>query len=652
MYELYVNNEKKYFSKLNFSDFLDFSRPGKFEAYLPSIANVSLGSSIEIKRNGSTIFKGIVENIGKTISESGVETRLEGRDLKYKLITRVTDRDVYVNTDPKNIIQNVLNAWKPLYVPQRRIVLFPSDDSYTFKNYPDKNYGDIETAIASTWNYLGYYPYWQDDHHDSYIKFDLSKLTGAIISSAYLKLYVVQTANSYASCLMRRCLSDWSEETLTFNNAPAGSSDYISVDQTQGGLISINVTGNVQSFLNNTYPNHGWVFHLYEYVSPKQYWVWKTKDSKDYNDRPRLAITRTESNLSDVTASHNDSDAPLAYDGNTNTYWDSKASQATGMWIKLDLGALYNIGKIRIIQRSDGYARSWKLEVSVDDTNWTQVGSSTSETRAVFTVAFPSGNYRYIKFSLTGDYNQANWKVCEIIPMQAESQIIQSDLSNFGQNITFRVDYNSIADVIARICEITGWKAWIGLDGKLYYKLRKGSDRTSDFRFEVGKNCFMLEHEINIRDLANVIIVLAHGKGYDQLRAILIDHSSISKYGRWDKVFRISDIVDQNALVLFACELQDALSDPIKRIVISTSDEYAGDLQSGDDVWLKANEFGIDQAFTIQSITRKIDNNGIEVLLELANFQLDPSIVFSRLSHDFYALASVSSSLTARNQAE
>jgi hypothetical protein len=69
--------------------------------------------------------------------------------------------------------------------------------------------------------------------------------------------------------------------------------------------------------------------------------------------------------------------AANAVDGNTGTRWSSAASDP--QWLSVDLGATFTISQITL-QWETAYGRSFQLQTSTDNTNWTTVYSTTTGT--------------------------------------------------------------------------------------------------------------------------------------------------------------------------------------------------------------------------------------------------------------------------------
>jgi hypothetical protein len=63
-----------------------------------------------------------------------------------------------------------------------------------------------------------------------------------------------------------------------------------------------------------------------------------------------------------------------AFDGNSTTRWSSKYFGYDDSWIYVDLGEQQTIGSIRLVwENADVYGKKYKLQVSDDATNWTDV---------------------------------------------------------------------------------------------------------------------------------------------------------------------------------------------------------------------------------------------------------------------------------------
>lgn len=88
-------------------------------------------------------------------------------------------------------------------------------------------------------------------------------------------------------------------------------------------------------------------------------------------------------------------EAAKAFDGNTSTRWASLEG-ADPQWIYVDLGAGYNIGGVKL-SWEDAYAKSYRIEISQNKTNWMTVYSTTSGNGAADDITFDSTAGRYVR---------------------------------------------------------------------------------------------------------------------------------------------------------------------------------------------------------------------------------------------------------------
>ncbi len=96
-------------------------------------------------------------------------------------------------------------------------------------------------------------------------------------------------------------------------------------------------------------------------------------------------------------------EASHAVDGDTTNWW---SSQVFPQWISVDLGSTYSITKTEVVPYMDR-AYQFKVEVSTDGTNYTQVVNRTGNTTggALIADVFTPVNARYVRLTVTGCYN-------------------------------------------------------------------------------------------------------------------------------------------------------------------------------------------------------------------------------------------------------
>lgn len=99
-----------------------------------------------------------------------------------------------------------------------------------------------------------------------------------------------------------------------------------------------------------------------------------------------------------------------AIDGSTSSYWRSRGSNEE--WLSVDLGSARSVSKLVIDWDGSYYARSYRLEVSVDGVNWTEVYATTNGGSSTQTVEFAAVPVRYARLYCTRS-NYSSYRVSE-----------------------------------------------------------------------------------------------------------------------------------------------------------------------------------------------------------------------------------------------
>lgn len=84
----------------------------------------------------------------------------------------------------------------------------------------------------------------------------------------------------------------------------------------------------------------------------------------------------------------------LAVDGNDNTRWASLYTD--NEWISVDLGKVYSIDKV-LLNWETAYGKQYKIQVSQDGINWTDVYTELNSNGGVDEISFPSTDTRYVR---------------------------------------------------------------------------------------------------------------------------------------------------------------------------------------------------------------------------------------------------------------
>lgn len=113
-------------------------------------------------------------------------------------------------------------------------------------------------------------------------------------------------------------------------------------------------------------------------------------------------------------ASHNAQDVTLAFDGNPETVWDSKAAQEPGMWFQIDLGRILTMDRVRISSPGRGFPLGYKIELSEDGATWHLVAERPKNWTDIDEAFSPSAG-RYLRLEQTGKPSwPATWMISEI----------------------------------------------------------------------------------------------------------------------------------------------------------------------------------------------------------------------------------------------
>ncbi|WP_081756939.1 fibronectin type III domain-containing protein, partial [Gorillibacterium massiliense] len=110
------------------------------------------------------------------------------------------------------------------------------------------------------------------------------------------------------------------------------------------------------------------------------------------------AATNVALNKSVTASSVEDSDkaAVFAVDGNSSTRWSSQYSDP--QWISIDLGTTIAINGV-MLNWEVAYAKSYQIQTSTDNTNWTTVFSTTNGDGGTDNISFNTTNARYVKMN-------------------------------------------------------------------------------------------------------------------------------------------------------------------------------------------------------------------------------------------------------------
>lgn len=84
----------------------------------------------------------------------------------------------------------------------------------------------------------------------------------------------------------------------------------------------------------------------------------------------------------------------MAIDGNASTRWSSSYSDP--QWISVDFGSAINVDGV-MLNWEAAYAKSYQIQLSTDNSNWTTVFSTTTGDGGVDTISFATQSARYVR---------------------------------------------------------------------------------------------------------------------------------------------------------------------------------------------------------------------------------------------------------------
>ena len=674
--EVQVGGKKLPFSELEYTKNIDLAKIDFFQLTLPAyFSQISKGDLVKIYVDGALEFKGYYEEREAIDAGAGGDRHvISGRSVAVKLLNQVTGRELYNGFDPADIIKalnspneryNITNCYYTVYPMER--------DTYVYFCYysgnpnSSKNYGtEIELTIE-VWN--------QVNPSQRRVKRILlkptlpSNISGASIRIGKLWLFKEQYDHwrdgSYGVIGIYRITADWGETTVTWNNQPTHDGTLIASrnwEEAISGWRDWNVKSCVQGWADGSYSNYGW--KIKDSLEKDDAWVWVLHDfdSRESNPllRPYLELVyrKNESPYADASASHNNDYAILACDNSLNTAWETGVNQASGQLWKLDLGSTISLKRLHIFQGSVKYARNWKIEISTNDVNWTQIASDSNSTDPNIAVILATAqNARYIKITLTGSASYG-WAILDVAVFKSTgSEILsQGTIQNYGQTINARFDYQKRLDGMMYIADLLGWNVYATFDESSDYLnfAARGSDVSGTVKFLSGINLLRVRLTDDFIDLVNRVYTLGHGEGGEQLESMAEDSTSISTYGVHEDAFTVKETISQSALDQFASTLIAELKDVPVKLLVTVLDTYSlGSYNPGDQVWIRDDNLGIDGKFRVYEIKRRFAGESEETSLVVGSRLKDLSVfIRSWLAENLRIWADSSQDLNARTQVE
>jgi hypothetical protein len=121
------------------------------------------------------------------------------------------------------------------------------------------------------------------------------------------------------------------------------------------------------------------------------------------------------------TASHLNTSAYLAIDGDGSNRWTTEIARVSGMWYKLDMGKAWGVNSLTLdfVNSPNDYPSGYNLDVSTNGTTWTLVKSATlaevtsAVVNGVLDITFTKVSARYIRLTTT-EAKTGWWSIHEI----------------------------------------------------------------------------------------------------------------------------------------------------------------------------------------------------------------------------------------------
>jgi mono/diheme cytochrome c family protein/glucose/arabinose dehydrogenase len=117
-----------------------------------------------------------------------------------------------------------------------------------------------------------------------------------------------------------------------------------------------------------------------------------------------------------VSASHNSPGATAAIDNDVASRWDTKASQANGMWYQVELPTEVEISSIELDagKSVNDYPRGYQVLLSADGQQWSKPVATGKGAGAVTEIEFPPAKAKFIRITQTGAVNGLFWSIHEM----------------------------------------------------------------------------------------------------------------------------------------------------------------------------------------------------------------------------------------------
>jgi uncharacterized repeat protein (TIGR02543 family) len=132
------------------------------------------------------------------------------------------------------------------------------------------------------------------------------------------------------------------------------------------------------------------------------------------NTDPSMNLAKSK--FTTASSSYSERPPSNAVDGSTGTYWRSDGTVSSSnpvAWIRVDLSAAMPVGRAIIKWKENYYAKSYELQVSNDELDWTKVYRTTAGSSGTQQFTFPQTMARYVQLYHT-ENNKSNYQIYEL----------------------------------------------------------------------------------------------------------------------------------------------------------------------------------------------------------------------------------------------
>jgi hypothetical protein len=508
-----LNGAEKRTHSLRFED--ELLLPFAFDVDFVGGISVSAGDTVEIRKAGTTVFKGIVETKKRAIDVLGIA--VTGIDAGSKKLSRFLTGEIsFDDVEPSQLVR--------------------------FLNIPCQELGAgiIRQGFGSDYDWaMGTYCYVWEQHASEW-KIKGSKQT---VPADFLRAYLVRTpaADSQTnyhmvvrlridSCAIENDTSDTdlcAGLIARFTDANNFYAAYLGEDTVNNRLVLKidKVVAGTRTNVAQSADPVGWSFGSWVTL----HFIVSSTSLIVYVDELDARLTATDSSLASgkfgllsgnaqtrfkdlivqkigaasASSSVTGSSPGAAFDGDPVSFWraDTRTQQ---WWLKYDLGEIKsNICAVLVKMSLEPYLSTNTgvpedfpgiiIEYNTTDSEpYTQISSDQYVRCGDHLKVFTPVSMRYLRIKSIATSYPMRPKIFIISIYQATEGgrlLTEGDIHDFEDGISFEVQNEPRGDAIRRIAEQIGWNAWCSADERLHFVVEKGTVRRQR-RFVASEDTF------------------------------------------------------------------------------------------------------------------------------------------------------------------